>query len=89
MWRLRRTHEAMRRLGNAGRRLAARGEGTALTRREYEVARLAVQGRTAREIAEHLSITDRTVEGHLSNVYAKLGIASKFELVRAAQELDL
>jgi DNA-binding CsgD family transcriptional regulator len=51
------------------------------------VARLAAQGHTAREIAEHLSITERTVEGHLSNVYAKLDVASKLELVRTAQEL--
>jgi DNA-binding CsgD family transcriptional regulator len=86
-WRLRRTNDAMRHAGNAGRRHAARIRGSTLTRREREVARLAAQGNTAREIAEHLSITERTVEGHLSNVYAKLDVASKLELVRTAQEL--
>ncbi|HEY2764320.1 MAG TPA: AAA family ATPase [Pseudonocardiaceae bacterium] len=89
IWRLHRTHDAMRQVGSAGRRLAARAEGTALTRREREVAQRAAQGRTAREIAEQLSITERTVEGHLSNVYAKLGVASKLELVRIAPTLEL
>src|SRR5206468_1856431 len=60
MWRRRRTNDAMRRLGTAGRRLAARTGGpqgfTRLTRREREVARLAAQGHTARAIAEPLSI---------------------------------
>jgi DNA-binding CsgD family transcriptional regulator len=88
-WRQRRTHDAMRRVGSAGRRLAARAGGSALTRREREVARLAAQGHAARDIAEHLSITERTVEGHLSNVYAKLGVSSKLELVRTAQQLEL
>ncbi len=88
-WRQRRTYDAMRRVGSAGRRLAARAGGSALTRREREVARLAAQGYAAREIAEHLSITERTVEGHLSNVYAKLDVSSKLELVRTAQQLKL
>jgi DNA-binding CsgD family transcriptional regulator len=88
-WRQRRTYDAMRRVGSAGRRLAARTGGSALTRRERDVARLAAQGHAARDIAEHLSITERTVEGHLSNVYAKLGVSSKLELVRTAQQLEL
>jgi DNA-binding CsgD family transcriptional regulator len=89
IWRQRRTYDAMRRVGSAGRRLAARAGGSALTRREREVARLAAQGRATREIAEDLSITGRTVEGHLSNVYAKLGVSSKIELIRTAQELEI
>jgi DNA-binding CsgD family transcriptional regulator len=89
IWRQRRTYDAMRRVGSAGRRLAARAGGSALTRREREVARLAAQGHATRDIAEHLSITERTVEGHLSNVYAKLGVSSKLELVRTAQQLEL
>jgi DNA-binding CsgD family transcriptional regulator/tetratricopeptide (TPR) repeat protein len=87
-WRQRRTYDAMRRVGGAGRRLAARAGSSPLTRREREVARLAAQGHAAREIAENLSITERTVEGHLSNVYAKLGVSSKLELVRTAQQLE-
>lgn len=61
----------------------------ALSRREREVALLASRGETAAEIAKHLVISERTVESHLTNVYAKLQIASKVELVRKAAEFGL
>jgi DNA-binding CsgD family transcriptional regulator len=61
----------------------------ALTKREREVARLAATGRSARDIADELFIGERTVETHLSNAYAKLGVSSKLELVRVAPSLDL
>ena len=90
LWRRGATIDAMRALGGGGRRAAAMVLGAgSLTPREREVARLACQGRTAREIAEHLSIAERTVEGHIANVYAKLGISSKLELVRCEAELRL
>lgn len=60
-----------------------------LTTRELEVARLAAKGCSAREIAEQLFIGERTVETHLANTYAKLGVASKLDLVRRAAELGL
>ena len=60
-----------------------------LSRREREVALLASRGATAAEIAEHLFISERTVESHLTNVYAKLEVATKVELVRKAAELGL
>jgi DNA-binding CsgD family transcriptional regulator len=53
------------------------------------VGRLASQGLSARQIAERLFIGERTVEGHLAAVYAKLGVESKLELVRRASELRL
>jgi DNA-binding CsgD family transcriptional regulator len=62
---------------------------TALTRREREVARLAADGHTAREIAGLLFIAERTVETHLARVYDKLGVRSKVELAKRASELDL
>jgi len=69
----------------------SRGEAgaTRLTARQREVARLAAGGCTARQIAEALAIGRRTVETHLGNAYAKLGVTSKLELVRRAAELDL
>lgn len=89
-WRQRRAIEAMRRLGGTGQRLATRvGGPDQLTRRERQVARLAARGHTAREIAQHLMITERTVEGHLGAVYAKLGVSSKLELVRREGEFTL
>ena len=60
-----------------------------LTTRERDVARLAAQGYSARQIGERLFIGARTVEGHLARAYAKLGVASKVELVRRAADLDL
>ncbi|MEV6713628.1 helix-turn-helix transcriptional regulator [Lentzea sp. NPDC051208] len=51
-----------------------------LTKREREVAVLAARGLTNKEIAESLVISVRTVDNHLSNTYAKLGIATRGEL---------
>ncbi len=61
----------------------------ALTAREREVARLAVQGRTAPAIARELFIGERTVESHLARTYAKLGVDNKLDLIRRAGELGL
>ena len=53
---------------------------TPLTRREREIAVLAARGLTNKEIASSLVISVRTVDNHLSNAYAKLGIATRGEL---------
>ena len=60
-----------------------------LTKREREVAALAAQGYTAREIGVQLHIGERTVETHVANVCSKLGLKAKVELVRAAPRLGL
>jgi DNA-binding CsgD family transcriptional regulator len=46
----------------------------ALTPSELRIVRLAAEGRTNREIAQELFVTLKTVEGHLSRAYTKLGI---------------
>ena len=51
-----------------------------LTRREREVAQLAANGMSAREIAERLYLSHRTVENHLARSYDKLGVRSRAEL---------
>jgi DNA-binding CsgD family transcriptional regulator len=90
VWRRERCLEALRGLrGRGGRAAAAVSGPTSLSKREREVARLAGKGMTAGEIAAELFISERTVEGHLANVYAKLGVSSKLELVRRADELAL
>jgi DNA-binding CsgD family transcriptional regulator len=82
--------EALGRLGSRGRRTAAAALGPdSLTARERQVARLAAQGLTLRKIGERLFIGERTVETHLANVYAKLGVASKSELAGRAAKLGL
>ena len=79
------------------RRIAARGSrgqpGTgsgaghtalsALTRRERQVASLVSQGLTNRRIAQRLHVTDKTIEMHLSNIFAKLGVSSRTETAAA------
>ncbi|GAC1598013.1 MAG: hypothetical protein NVS3B21_23140 [Acidimicrobiales bacterium] len=77
-------------LGTRGRRTRVGLEGPgSLTARERDVARLAAEGCSAKEIAARLFIGERTVETHLANSYAKLGVTSKVELVRRAPELRL
>lgn len=69
-------------------RLAGGGGGASgvqrLSPRELEVVRLIADGLHNKEIAGALGISRRTVEGHLNNVFAKLGVASRTEVVLAA-----
>jgi DNA-binding CsgD family transcriptional regulator/energy-coupling factor transporter ATP-binding protein EcfA2 len=51
-----------------------------LTRREREVAELAAFGRTTRQIATQLSLSQRTVENHLQHSYRKLSISRREDL---------
>ncbi|MCL2535986.1 MAG: LuxR C-terminal-related transcriptional regulator, partial [Nocardiaceae bacterium] len=55
-------------------------EASALTRRERQVADLVAQGLTNREIAEILVISQRTAEGHVERVLAKLGFGSRTQI---------
>jgi DNA-binding CsgD family transcriptional regulator len=95
---LRTAHDLFTRMGieafaeRARRELVATGEtvrkrtvetDSELTAQEAQIARLAVQGRTNAEIGAQLFLSTRTVEWHLSKVYAKLGVGSRRELRRA------
>ena len=51
-----------------------------LTKREYEVAQLAAQGFSNRRIAEHLGLSVRTIDAHMSRVFAKWDLRSRSEL---------
>lgn len=55
-----------------------------LTDRELDVLRLAAQGLTNKAIGAELFISDRTVQGHLANIYAKLGVTTRTEAVTKA-----
>jgi DNA-binding NarL/FixJ family response regulator len=65
-------------LGRIGGRAPNAGE---LTPTERRVAALVAAGRSNKEIASELFVTVRTVETHLTKVYAKLGVHSRTELV--------
>jgi DNA-binding CsgD family transcriptional regulator len=60
-----------------------------LTVREQEVVTLLCAHLTAPEIAEKLFISERTVETHVANIYAKLGVATRREALVAAARLGL
>ena len=57
--------------------------------RELEVLTLLAQGLSNAEIAARLFISDSTVKRHLTNVYAKLGAASRVDAVRKAHAANL
>jgi LuxR family maltose regulon positive regulatory protein len=60
-----------------------------LTLREQEVLELLTQRLSAKEIAQRLFISDRTVKRHLANIYDKLGVHSRREAVALALALGL
>jgi DNA-binding CsgD family transcriptional regulator len=71
-------------VGRIGGRAPSRGE---LTEAESRVAALVAEGRTNREVAAALFVTEHTVEGALTRAYRKLGIRSRAELAaRLARE---
>lgn len=57
-------------------------ELTPLTRREREIAALAAEGASSKDIAARLFLSTRTVDNHLQSVYGKLGISGRHELAR-------
>jgi DNA-binding NarL/FixJ family response regulator len=64
---------------DAARLDAARGSSSAgpLTARELEVLRLIAAGRTNKGIAGELSLSERTIDRHVSNILSKLGVPSR------------
>ena len=63
-------------------RIGGRRREQGLTPAERRVAALVAEGRTNREVAAALFLGERTVETHLSHIYAKLGVRSRTELAR-------
>ena len=68
----------------SGRPPGAQTTIEALTEREIEVLRLVAKGLTNKAIGQALGISDRTVQGHLANIYGKLNVGSRTEAVTEA-----
>ncbi len=60
-----------------------------LTRREIEILRLVAEGRSNREVARLLWVTDQTVKFHLANTYRKLRVRNRFEASQWASSRGL
>jgi len=67
-------------------KLARAGEWPALTRREQEVLRLVVLGKTDQQIGLELDLAERTVRYYLQKVYEKLGVNTRVEAAVQAVE---
>jgi DNA-binding NarL/FixJ family response regulator len=70
-------------------REAAKRAFGGLTARECEVAALIAQGKTSREIAALLVVSERTAEVHVSNILGKLGFTSRAQIAAWAVERRL
>jgi two-component system response regulator NreC len=69
---------------NASGEIASQDPYNQLTEREREILKLLAEGRGTQEIAKMLVITPKTVEGHKTNLMAKLGVHNRVELVKYA-----
>ena len=78
-------------LAAAGHRvLAARKELVAgLSEREVEVLRLLARGQTMKQVAEHLVISEKTVDSHIQHIYNKIGVSTRAGATLFAMENHL
>jgi DNA-binding NarL/FixJ family response regulator len=66
-----------------------RVDGHGLTARQVEVLRLVAAGKSNREIASALVISERTVARHMQNIFAKIGVSSRAAASVFAAEHEL
>ena len=82
---IRSVHEGRRYIPPAvAMQLAERPPASDLTQRELEILQKIVNGKSNKEIADVLSITEATVKGHVSNILIKLGAGDRTEAVTTA-----
>jgi DNA-binding NarL/FixJ family response regulator len=73
-------HAEVTRLTSTNDRVPRRRGESTLTRREREIAAQIVRGKTNRQVADALFISERTVETHVASIYGKLGVANRKDL---------
>ncbi|MCM4075944.1 helix-turn-helix transcriptional regulator [Paractinoplanes hotanensis] len=73
--------QAARELRAAGERIGPVGRAP-LTAQQERIAGLVAEGATNREVAQQLHLSPRTIDHHLRNVFARLGVRSRTELAR-------
>ena len=82
---IRAVHAGQRRIPAAvGTRLAERMAGMNLSEREQQVLELVATGKSNKEIAAALEITEATVKGHMTNILGKLGVTDRTQAVITA-----
>jgi DNA-binding NarL/FixJ family response regulator len=82
---IRDVHAGHRRIpAEVGTRLAERVGAMDLSSREQQVLGLVVKGKSNKEIASDLAITEPTVKGHITNILGKLGVSDRTQAVIAA-----
>jgi non-specific serine/threonine protein kinase len=69
--------------------MLTRDQFDGLTPRERDIAALIAQGKSNKEIAEALSLSNRTVEAHISKVLSKLSFSSRSQIAVWAVEKGL
>jgi DNA-binding NarL/FixJ family response regulator len=83
------TRRELRRLGARAETRGPASEGDSglpsLTKREFEIAALATDRKTNREIAAELFLSGKTVESHMRHIFQKLGVSSRVEVARAIE----
>jgi ATP/maltotriose-dependent transcriptional regulator MalT len=84
--------DARRELRRLGARTEPRGPAggdsgglDSLSRREREVAILVTERKTNKEVADELFLSEKTIESHLRNIFAKLGAGSRVDVARAVE----
>jgi DNA-binding CsgD family transcriptional regulator len=80
-WLSEQVHEELAVAGGRRRRSRSREQATRLTIQEQRVARLAAAGHSNKTIAAKLTLSVKTIEYHLQQVYTKLGISSRRQLM--------
>ncbi|MEO8477315.1 MAG: response regulator transcription factor, partial [Actinomycetota bacterium] len=74
--------------GNGGNGGGRRGEHS-LTQREQDILALLSEGRSNRDIAQHLYLSEKTVKAHLAAVFRKLGVTNRTQAAMMAVQMGM